>query len=182
MGRCIHEISAHKACSKCLKTFPTAQFGEKPDYSGFDRQGWTARSNETHRHHDAFQHKICQTRSNQVDIERQHGCRYSDPILMCVIDPMHNLLLGNTRHMMTIWKEFNIVNQAIMNQIQERVDSYVSRIPSKISSGFSGFTAEQWRNWTIHCFASRMFFPFNITRAGVYLSRLVLFCADALFH
>ena len=41
-----------------------------------------------------------------------------------------------------------------MNQIQERVDSFVTpndvgRIPSKISSSFSGFTAEQWRNWTL---------------------------------
>ena len=86
-----------------VKTFPTAQFGEKPDYSGFDRQGWTARSNETHRHHDAFQQKICQTHSDQVDIERQHGCRYSvllrlpyfDAIRMCVIDPMHNLFTWN---------------------------------------------------------------------------------------
>ena len=40
--------------------------------------------------------------------------------------------------------------------IQQRVDSFVSpndvgRIPSgsKITSGFSGFTAEQWKNWTI---------------------------------
>ena len=143
------------------KAFSIETFEEKPDYSGFDCQGWTARSSETHRHR-AFQHKTCQTRSDQVDVERQHGCRYSvllrlpyfDPIRICVIHPMHNMLLGTTCHMMTIWKEFNIVNQANMNQIQERVDSFVTpndvgRIPSKISSGFSGFTAEQWRNWTL---------------------------------
>ena len=28
--------SAHRGCSRCLKVFPTAVFGEKPDYTGTD--------------------------------------------------------------------------------------------------------------------------------------------------
>lgn len=33
--------SGTKGCSKCLKSFPTAAFGEKPDYSsGFDCENW----------------------------------------------------------------------------------------------------------------------------------------------
>ena len=38
--------------------------------------------------------------------------------------------------------------------LQARVDLFqspsdVGRIPSEISSGFSSFTAEQWKNWTL---------------------------------
>ena len=35
-------------CSKCLKPFPTTSFGEKPDYSGFDKINWTPRSSKLH--------------------------------------------------------------------------------------------------------------------------------------
>ena len=38
--------------------------------------------------------------------------------------------------------------------IQSKVNAFITpddigRIPSKIASSFSGFTAEQWRNWTL---------------------------------
>lgn len=47
-----------------------------------------------------------------------------------------------------------IIDKSHYIQIQEKVDVFVTpsdigRIPSKIASGFSGFTAEQWRNWTL---------------------------------
>ena len=32
--------SAAKACSRCLLDFPTEKFGDKSDYSGFDRDTW----------------------------------------------------------------------------------------------------------------------------------------------
>ena len=32
-----------KGCSRCLKNFPTAHFGEKTDYRGFDRSCWPKR-------------------------------------------------------------------------------------------------------------------------------------------
>lgn len=40
------------------------------------------------------------------------------------------------------------------SQIQADVDRFiilpdVSRIPNKISSGFSSFTADQWKNWAV---------------------------------
>ena len=40
--------SAYSACSRCLKPFPTAEFGEKPDYSGFCRDTWTPRTHNVH--------------------------------------------------------------------------------------------------------------------------------------
>lgn len=70
---------------------------------------------------------------------------------MCIIDPMHNLLLGTAKHMLYVWKDLGILTSEHFTTIQEKVDSFHSpedagRIPTKISSGFS---AEQWRNWTI---------------------------------
>ena len=35
--------SANKGCSRCLKSFPTSEFGGMPDYSGFDRSYWPMR-------------------------------------------------------------------------------------------------------------------------------------------
>ena len=40
--------SAHRGCSKCFKYFPSS-FGEKADYSGFDRESWPPRHNHSHR-------------------------------------------------------------------------------------------------------------------------------------
>lgn len=97
-----------KACTNCLKDFPTETFGDQPDYSGFERDSWVKRTNIEHRQ-NALLHRNCQTQSSQNSIVRNHGCRYSvllrlpyfDPIRMCTIDPMHNLLLGTARHMIS---------------------------------------------------------------------------------
>ncbi len=152
---------ALKGCSKCLLSFPTASFGEKPDCSNFDRSQWTPRTNEQHRE-IADKYRNCNTRAGQKEHERDFGIRYTvlpelpyfDAARMCVIDPMHNLLLGTAKHITEIWKSTSILSSKDFNIIQEKVDSFVSpadigRLPSKISSGFSGFTAEQWKNWII---------------------------------
>ena len=42
--------SAVKACSSCLKSFPTEIFGEKADYSGYaDHDTWPVRTVTEHR-------------------------------------------------------------------------------------------------------------------------------------
>ena len=68
---------------------------------------------------------------------------------------MHNLLLGTAKHMVELWKSLDLINSKCYNDIQTRVDSHVcpndvGRIPSKISSAFSGFTGEQWKNRTMY--------------------------------
>ena len=153
--------SSLKACTKCLKDFPTHSFGSPPDYGGFDRENWLARSNSTHREH-ALEYRGCITKSAQNKIIKEHGCRYSlllrlpyfDPVRMCVIDPMHNLLLGTARHVLSVWKDLGVITDAMLADIQNKVNSFVTpgdvgRIPSKIASGFSGFTAEQYKNWIL---------------------------------
>ena len=59
-------------CYKCMKSFPTASFGEKPDYGGFDRENWICRE-----HRDCFdagmRHKHAKTAKERSDLERRYG-------------------------------------------------------------------------------------------------------------
>lgn len=152
---------ATKGCSKCLKSFITESFGEKADYSDFNRTSWVHRTNDCHRV-SAQEYRKCNTQTDQRKIERETGIRYTlllelpyfDAVQMCTIDPMHNMLLGTAKHVIETWKSLSIINSKNYDIIQEKVNSFVcpadiGRLPSKISSGFSGFTAEQWKNWII---------------------------------
>ena len=129
-----------------------------------------------------YKHRDCNTHSGQVEIEKRHGCRFSvllelpyfDPIRMCIVDPRHNLLLGTAKRMMMIWTEQKFINPHALSAIQSKVDSFVTpndigRIPNKIASGFSGFTAEQWRNWTIIFSLSSGYFQELTSTAGIFL-------------
>ena len=153
--------NAYRACSRCLKPFPTEVFGQKADFTGTDRSNWTKRSTISHRD-QAQAHKEAITKAQQKLIEREHGCRYSvllelpyfDVVRFSVIDPMHNLLLGTAKHVLSVWTSLGILDKTHYLSIQEKVDRFVTPpeiglIPSKIASGFSSFTADQWRNWTL---------------------------------
>ena len=64
---------------------------------------------------------------------------------------LHNLLLGTVKHMLSVWTSNGIIDKPNFIHIQEKIDSFltpsdIGRIPLKISSGF---TAEQWWNWTL---------------------------------
>ena len=79
---------------------------------------------------------------------------YFDIIATCAIDPMHNLFLGTSKHMMEVWQKANIINAKDVAVIQDKVNSMippsdVGRIPAKISSNFNDFTADEWKNWTL---------------------------------
>uniref|UniRef100_A0A1X7VDC3 Uncharacterized protein n=1 Tax=Amphimedon queenslandica TaxID=400682 RepID=A0A1X7VDC3_AMPQE len=53
---------------------------------------------------------------------------------MTIIDPMHNLFTGTAKHI-----TINIC-----------VPSSVGRIPHKIATNMSSFTADLWKNWILH--------------------------------
>ena len=105
---------------------------------------------------------ICTTQSSVNALETEYGVKYSvltdlpyfNPIRCTVIDPMHNLFLGTAKTMMKkIWLQKGVINSAKLDTIQCRIDgmnipSDMGRIPKKIASNFSGFTAEQLKNWT----------------------------------
>lgn len=75
---------------------------------------------------------------------------------MHIIDPMHNLFLGSAKHFLkSIIIGRNIIQDTSFTLIQNRVNSLVvppdiGRIPHKIISGFSSFTADQWKNWVVY--------------------------------
>ena len=153
--------SAQKGYFKCLKSFDTPEFGMKANYSGFERDLWEPRNNDHHRKL-AMKHKHALTRKGQSSIEKSDGIRYSELarlpyfkfIDFFVVDPMHNLLLGTSKHSLDIWKTRNVLNAEALMEIQSCVDKFVvpsdiGCIPSKIASGFCGFTADQWKHWII---------------------------------
>ena len=62
---------------------------------------------------------------------------------------MHNLLLGTAKKVMTIWRDKQIISEKDLKQLQERLNAMkvphtVGKIPQKIESKFTGFTAKQW--------------------------------------
>ena len=154
-------FNALHECNRCLKQFVTKSFGESPDYSGFNRECWPERDLSTHRL-NCFEYQQCKTKAAQKLIEREYGVKYSilielpyfNLIRFTVIDPMHNLFLGTAKHCVEIWLKRGILSKQNLQQIEARVSSLkvphsAGRLPLKISSGFSGFTADQWKTWTL---------------------------------
>ena len=97
--------SAYRGCSSCLKKFPGG-FGEKKDYSRFDRNSWTPRTNQDHRT-QAIKMSRCKTKAERTLIGQNSGIshysvlldlEYFDIIRFCTVDPMHNLFLGTSKN------------------------------------------------------------------------------------
>ena len=88
--------NAYRGCSHCNKFFPGG-FGEKRDYSGFDRSTWPKRTDSSHRQ-NARKIDRCRTKMQRKKMESELGSRhnsllklpYYGSITMCVIDLMHN--------------------------------------------------------------------------------------------
>ena len=151
--------SANLGCSKCLKMFP-GSVGKK-DYSGFERHLWKQRCLEEHTK-NIHEIRQCKTKTARNTLESKYGCRYSkfldlcyfDPIRMTIIDPMHNLYLGSAKLVLKrIWIEQGLLSSKSLDVVQDRIDSilsppYLGKIPHKIASSCSGFTADQFKNWT----------------------------------
>ncbi len=130
------------------------------DYSGFNRDEWPPRCGRSHRQVACFL-KNFTTKSEQATKESNAGCRYSellrlpyfDAPRMLVVDPMHCLFLGTAKYYLKrIWIENAIISNSDFDVIQQSVDSTIApagigRISCKIYSGFSSFTADQWKNW-----------------------------------
>ena len=76
---------------------------------------------------------------------------YFNPIRMLVINPMHNLFLSTAKHMLKLWNQSDLVKRSDFVTLQKTVDAIVvpsdiGRIPRKIETGFSGFTADKFKN------------------------------------
>ena len=152
--------SAKRGCSRA-KVFG-GTFGDI-DYSGFDRSLWYARSAAHHR--DVIKKlRKCKTLSERKRLESVNGCfdsilvdlPYFESFRMLIVDPMHTLFLGTSKTVLKrIWMDEEIIRDQDFLVIQERIDncvvpSDIGRIPYKILSGFSSFTADQFKNWVVY--------------------------------
>ena len=145
--------NARLGCNKCLKEF------KDMDFSGFDRDNWQLRSNHSHR--EQCIKLLKETSKTKLQkAESLYGVRnsvllalpYFDPITFTVIDPMHNLFLGTGKHVFKKWIELDCISSSALSKIETKLNSFrfpsdIGRLPVNISSGFGGFTANQWRHW-----------------------------------
>ena len=153
--------NAHLGCSRCYKRF-SGTVGAM-NYSGFDRTNWPLRSGTKHTD-DACSLLSKKTKTELQKAESELGCKYTpliklpyfDAPRMLIIDPMHNLFLGSAKHFLkSILLDKGFVKEIEFGAIQQRVNKVVTppdigRIPHKILSGFSSFTADQWKNWVLY--------------------------------
>ncbi len=91
------DLLAIKGCSKCLKSFSTEHFGEKADFSGFDRENWELRNANSHRmrtHTGVLQKNTLLLRHKQLKLSLNGSmvvgtvaylsCHYYlDPVAVC---------------------------------------------------------------------------------------------------
>ena len=154
---------AKMGCSRCLKSFSTEsrKFGDKADYSGFNCALWPRRDAKYH-HDKGMDWKYAPTLADRNKIEHDFGIRYTELIRLTyfdtprftVVDPLHNILLGTPKRIVSIWKDKGHLCTAQFEVIQLYCNKFVvpsdiGRIPHKISSGFASFTVDQWKNWTL---------------------------------
>ena len=74
---------------------------------------------------------------------------------MCIVNPMHNLLLGTAKRLMKKWMALEILDEKKLISVQKAVDGFMTPtdigcVSLKIASKFSGFTAEQWKCWVLY--------------------------------
>ena len=153
--------ASNRGCSKCKKFFPGTVI-TKIDFSGFDPS--PPRSN--HEHRQQAQEILNQTSAGDCsDLEQKYGTRYSElmqlPYFDCVrfhvIDPMHNLFTGTAKHIMrNIWLDSDkpLLEKNHLIQMQEKLDrvkvpATIGRMPKKIRNSYGGFTADQWKSFTV---------------------------------
>ena len=153
--------NAHLGCSRCYKKF-SGSVGNM-DFSGFDREHWVDRSGSKHSI-DACSILGMKTKADRRKKESELGCRYSvllklpyfDAPRMLIVDPMHNLFLGSAKYFLKkLLIGSNIIESSKLPLLQDCINSFVvpsdiGRIPHKICSGFSSFTADQWKNWVVY--------------------------------
>ena len=151
-----------RMCTKCLKEFPTEEFGSYTDYSGFEKDDWEYRCHGIHVWY-ALRAQTAKTKVEQKSIESSHGARYTllyelpyyNAISSVIIDPMHCLFLGVAKRCFQVWVSNNLIQKDHFAVLQEKVDSFccpadIGRIPYKLGSKFAGLKADQWKNWTLY--------------------------------
>ncbi len=151
--------NAIKGCTRCLHEFK-GKVGEK-SYHGYDKDCWPKRSNKAHREH-CSKIRTAENKTQREKLEKLHGCRdsvlleleYFDIIRHNVIDPMHNLFLGNAKSFFELLVEREILNDEKMGQITKNLESMHSNsskswLPMNIGTHWKYFNAYEWKQFTL---------------------------------
>lgn len=93
----------------------------------------------------------CKNKEEQIKIQQEYGARFSelfllpyfDPVEMHVIDPMHNLMLGVSKHAFKTWVELGYLTEEKLVVVDKRMREL--KTPSDI-----GRIADQCQKLTIH--------------------------------
>ena len=152
--------SASLGCNKCYKRFESS-FGQNTDYSGFDRECWELRTGVSHRQR-VEEVKKETTKCGIAAAESRLGVRYSallllpyfDAVRFTVIDIMHNLFLGTAKTIFHLWLDKGILSKESITQIERKIALFevpegIGRLPGRIGSQYSAYTAKQWKNWIL---------------------------------
>lgn len=132
----------------------------KIDSSGFE----PPRTNREHQ--QQAKEIINQTSAKDcADMEQQFGSRFTELMLLpyfeCVrfhiIDPMNNLFTGTAKHVIKnirLDSDKPLLEKKNLLHIQEKLDrlrvpANVGRMPKKIQNSYGGFTADQWKSFTV---------------------------------
>ena len=71
---------------------------------------------------------------------------YFEPVTMLVVDPMHNLHLGITKHIVKLFKDNHLITDAHMREMQAQLNRIggsrrYGRMRTKIEGNMANFTA-----------------------------------------
>ena len=150
--------NAALGCNKCLKKFDV-RFGQRTNFSGYNRENWHLCSKEQH-NNGLEKIRMEYTKTGLQSAESKYGIRYSvlmslpyyDPVRFTAIDTMHNLLLGTAKHAFDVWVQSDILTKVALKKLEESLNHFtvpsgMGRLPSRISSCYGAFTANQWKTW-----------------------------------
>ena len=152
---------SRKGCSKCTKSF-LGSVSDGIDYSGFEPEPPRNSNNVREQAQDVLNQT---TATDQANKEKEYGVRFSellllpyfDPVRFHTIDPMHCLFTGTAKNVMhNIWLDEDkpLISKKDLAKIQSKVDkikvpSSIGRMPRKVENCYGGFTADQWKSWTV---------------------------------
>ena len=149
---------ARLGCSKCLCEFKHLPSGGLECLGNFGQ--WKLRTLDDHKN-DCEKSLQCKSKTALEKFSSNCGARFSalldityfNPVRNHVIDPMHNLLLGTAKHIIHVWAKVGLLSTHSFSTIEKTTSLItcpydVGRLPVKIGSSFSGFTADQWKLWT----------------------------------
>ena len=67
---------------------------------------------------------------------------------------MRNLFLGTAKNVFKLWVKKNLLSKKDRKVLEERINSFdvgtgIGRLPQRLASNYGGYTASQWKNWTL---------------------------------